>query len=682
TLNNSTIQNPVATPTATTTYTVTITDSRGCTTTATTTVTVVPAQCAVTLNRDIASGTFLSSLWPANTMVSGQNIRITGTVYADVNITFANCNIIMQPNAKIQLQNSTIFKLTEKTHVYSCTDMWDGIYSSSPTQKIIVEQNAFVEDGLNAIVSENGGQYDISTSIFNKNLIAIDIRTFNNNSGTNYPGVIRKNVFTSRAIPSNAVPSSNAGMATVLSNINSYPAANTKAPYPIQKGAYGVNITDVNGSFGVNIGFGGLMPDGTSAVNTFEGIMVGVNVVRSTVKIYNNSFVNLLNPNLCIGCYNVKGYGVKATGTSTGNYSIVVGFSGQYNNNTFNNCYRAVETYEYKNVDIGYNIINNSITASGSTPGYGNGGILVMKPASASSINVLQNNINNCSFAIWLGFAYSSYTIDTYSMQVNGNTISANSNGYCTNGVYINALSSATINTPATSEIMDNIITEATNGISISNFKKIINIKENSITTRYASTGNTNGIKLVGCQNLVVENNHTKYNNVGGLAYNIGSNLSSYGIYLQNSTNMLIKCNEIDDAARSMVFEGTCTSSPYLSGYGIFQNTMSRAQDGFVLLNNGVIGQQGAQSGFFSYASNNYWDNTTTPTFTRSQTYTDNSPNANTTSRLFMNNTALTFPTNNQTTTPGNEYMSGVGLGLNISTAIPTACGRVPAMAP
>jgi hypothetical protein len=671
-LSSSTIQNPVATPTVTTTYTVTITDSRGCITTATTIVTVLPPQCSVTLNRDIANGTLLSSLWPANSMVTAQNIRITGTVYADVNVTFANCNIIMQPNAKIQLQNSTILKLTEKTHVYSCTELWDGIYASTTTQKIIVEQNAFIEDAQNAIVSENGGQYDLSMCIFNKNKIGLDVRAYTNNSGSNYPGIVRKTLFTTRNIPSNQVPSSNLTMASILSNITSYPISNTKVPYQYQKGIYGVNITDVIGSFGINIGYAGLMPDGTSATNYFEGIHVGVNATRSTFKVYNNNFQNLVHASsTCIGCMNPVGAGVKAKGTNTGTYAAVVGFSGSYNNNTFYNCHRAVEISEYKSSYVGFNTIDNSVTASGLTPGYGNGGIYVLKPAAANSINIQYNNVNNCATGIWTGYNFSAYSVDTYTLQINNNTISANTNGYCTNAIYLNTYPTATITTPSTSEIKDNSITQATNGISISNFKKIINIKTNSISNRYAASGSINGIKLTGCQNLVVENNHTNYD--VATASLINGNLAAYGIYLQNSSNMIVKCNTIEKAARSMVFEGTCTSST-TAGFGITRNTMIKAQDGFVLKGSGIIGQQGNSN---TIKSDNVWDLTAGNYFTTSQTNVELGSDANL-SKLYVTNLTsglVTRPVLNSG--GGSQYFWSTSLLSSTGTA--AVCGFVPA---
>jgi hypothetical protein len=672
-LNNPAISNPIASPTTTTNYTVTVTDSRGCTATSTVTVTVSLAQCSVTLNRDIANGTLLSSLWPANSMVTAQNIRITGTVYADVNVTFANCNIIMQPNAKIQLQNSTILKLTEKTHVYSCTELWDGIYASTTTQKIIVEQNAFIEDAQNAIVSENGGQYDLSMCIFNKNKIGLDVRAYTNNSGSNYPGIVRKTLFTTRNIPSNQVPSSNLTMASILSNITSYPISNTKVPYQYQKGIYGVNITDVIGSFGINIGYAGLMPDGTSATNYFEGIHVGVNATRSTFKVYNNNFQNLVHASsTCIGCMNPVGAGVKAKGTNTGTYAAVVGFSGSYNNNTFYNCHRAVEISEYKSSYVGFNTIDNSVTASGLTPGYGNGGIYVLKPAAANSINIQYNNVNNCATGIWTGFNYPSYSIDTYTLQINNNTISANATGFCTNAIYLNAFATATITTPSTSEIKDNSITQATNGISISNFKKIINIKTNSISNRYAASGSTNGIKLTGCQNLVVENNHTNYD--VATASLLNGNLAAYGIYLQNSSNMIVKCNTIEKAARSMVFDGTCTSST-TAGFGITRNTMIKAQDGFVLKGSGIIGQQGDAN---TIKSDNVWDLTAGNYFTTSQTNVELGSTA-ITSKLYVTSTTTTGLATMPTTNigAGIQYLSGTSL-LN-STGTAAVCGFVPA---
>jgi hypothetical protein len=422
---------------------------------------------------------------------------------------------------------------------------------------------------------------------------------------------------------------------------------------------------------------------GTSATNVFDAIKCGVYLSNTNATVFNNIFQYHSNPSsLCSGCINLAGYGVYASSSSaTASYSLQVGGNVNiYQPNDFKNNYIGVYSFNYRTNGVIKNTISNISTGTPPPFGYGQAGMFI-QPAQNNVLVLNENTITNCKEAIFVNLGTTTATSSIVAMQVNNNTITANATGFCTNGIYVTSLvaGSATVN----AQVKDNVITEAVNGIQLLNLKRTVNVQTNSCEVRYASTGNRNGIVAKGCQQLKIENNHTKYNNVGGLAYNLGGNLAAYGIYLQQSTNMLVKCNKIDDAARSMVFEGTCTSSPWLAGYGIFQNTMSRGQDGFVLLNNGVIGQQGAFTPpFFNYASNNYWDNTTTPTFI-SQTFMDNTFNANSTSRLFMNNTALTLPTSNFSSPAGFQYIStGTSPGLNIATAVPPACGPVPAIAP
>ncbi|MBA3705040.1 MAG: T9SS type A sorting domain-containing protein [Bacteroidetes bacterium] len=140
---------------------------------------------------------------------------------------------------------------------------------------------------------------------------------------------------------------------------------------------------------------------------------------------------------------------------------------------------------------------------------------------------------------------------------------------------------------------------------------------------------------------------------------------------------MLVKCNQVDDAARSMVFEGACTSilttntSPTV---GITQNTMHRAQDAFVLKANGVIGSQGSST----VACNNIWDLSSSPNFANSQTYTDATTGTNTNSKLFMSSSLIPIPANNKTNSLNPSDIYTLNTGLNTSTGTPGTCSPVP----
>jgi len=665
-LSSTTVSNPTASPTTTTTYTVTGTAANGCTGTATVTITIVPPQCDLVINYDIPNGTYLSTIWPANTMVGTQTIRISGTVFADANIGFSNCNIIMEPNAKIQLQNTTTFRLTEKTHVYSCIEMWDGIYSSSTHQKIIVEQSSFIEDGLNAIVSENGGQYDISNSIFNKNHTAIHVKNYVNNSGTNYPGFIRRSVFTSRNIPFSTNPSFNLPYLTVLTNLTSYSPSNTKPPYALQKGVYGVNVTDVT-NIGINIGDLGLMPDGTSATNTFEGIMCGINAERTILKVYNNAFKNLINPAACFLCTNVSGYGVRAFGNSSNVYNVVIGITGNQYNNTFYDCYRAIDIVDYTSIEIGSNNIGNSVTAPGTTAiGLGNAGIFI-KPVANNYIDIQLNDISNCKTGIWINRTGTG--INSNQILISDNTIAANASGYCNNAINLSDASNSGSTTPVDKiKIQYNNITQVYNCINAVNVKNSLVIRSNSQLQLRNNGTAVSAIRLQNCNGAKVHDNQNI--TIFPVASPVTStNINFKGIYVITSTASQITCNKISDMGESMVFQGLCASSV------IRNNTLDKGNRGLVLRTNGEIGSQGN----FSLPCGIWWPSAGS-TFT-AHTYTDATANANMNSTLFINNTGAPggytgVPTINSNAPLSTAYSVALG-GLISTFGSPINCNNV-----
>jgi hypothetical protein len=668
TLNSSTIQNPVATPNVTTTYTVTTANSYGCSSSATTTVTVIYPQCNLTINYDITANTTSSALFGTGTItVTNKNIHIADGVILTVDdfTTFSGCNFNMGAGAKINIASvdSKTCTFTNKTHLFACGNMWDGIYTTKGCT-LNINGDCLIEDAQNAVVAELAGYFTINTAIFNRNYISVYVLA--DPSGTY--GTIVNTIFTSRYIPSPG------GLANVnnytVATINSHPlagfsAANMKAPNSQKNSPYAIYAIDIAN---FNIG------SASAGANIFDNVGCGIYLDKTNATIYNNKFQNIVNAPSCIGCPPISGKAIYTSGTTTGVYTVTIGGASANQSNVFNDVFYSMHLTNYKTNNVLNNSISNTITLTG-TYGTGQYGI-VIQPAQNNTMDVENNTISNCANGIWFNRNNSS-SISTLNLIADGNTISANSNGFCTTAINVTDLSAGTSVVPTISEIKNNVITETVTCISLSNVKKPLNIESNSVTVRYATTGARNGIKAVGCIGTSIINNHTKYNNIGGYAYTSTGNLSAYGIYLQNSTNMLVKCNQIDDAARSMVFQGTCTSSLTTNTsptVGITQNTMHNAQDGLVLLGSGIIGVQGSTT----VASNNYWD--AASTFLRSQTYTDNTNGANTASKLFMNTGASTFPTLNGSSIADPYTSTGGTIGLNTSSGAPATCGSVPAI--
>jgi hypothetical protein len=674
-------------PPATTTYTVTG-FANGCSNTASVTVTVAPTPCSIPFDYIIpAAGANSSALFGGQTTLTNKNILALGSLTIDNNMTLSGCNVVLYPSVRISLTSGNL-SLINRTHLFACTNLWDGIYVNSG-RTLSTGSSTFIEDGTMAVHVANGGTANIDQTIFNRNLFAVELTA---NTGTVSPISITGSVISSRTIPFYAVPSLNLSVSAVFANITSaspYPIVAIKAPYNNIRACYGIDATDVNT---LNVGTAS-----AGTTNIIDAVMDGVNLIRSNAVIYNNQFQFILGysvPPCVLGqtitCYNESGYGVKAVGatTGTGTNSVVIGGAGSYQSNSFLNIYKAINLSLYQGNTIMNNSIDNIFTGNFSTNiiSYGDFGIYV-NPAANSTVKISnQSLIRNCETAVWANFTYS---VPVYSnvLQIDNNTlITANPSGHCNTGIYVTGLTSNP--SPSVWEINSNTITEASNCIFLSNLNlpgtltsgSTCTVSQNSCMVRYAATGALSGIKVTGCNGINVTNNHTKYDATS--AYALTGNILAYGIYLQNSNLIGLHCNQLDNAARSLVFDGPNFSNfPASVGQpwtGYSQNTIHNAQDGLVLLSAGTsIGGQGSPA----VPSNNYWDMTSV--FSNSHTFSNANCIVTGASNLYVNNiptgAAATLPTIHKGSfpfaAPGSVACSNFILG---NGAGPGPCGAVP----
>ncbi len=676
----------VFTPASTTTYTVTG-SSNGCSNTATILVTVAPSPCNLTFDYLVpATGATASSLFGGLTTLTNKNILVTGPLTIDNSMTLTGCNVVLSPLVKITLTTGNL-TLNNQTHLMACSNLWGGIYVGSGTT-LATTGSVFIEDGTMAVNIANGGKALIDQTIFNRNLFAIELTA---NTGATSPLSLTGSVITSRTIPFYPIAASNFSVASVMANVTAsatpYPIAAIRAPYSNIRACYGIDATDVN-TLTV-----GLASAGKS--NCIDAVTDGVNLTRTNAAIYNNQFQYLLGyttVECALGqpCYNESGYGVKAMGVSsgTGTNSVTIGGTGSYQANSFLNSYQAMNLTNYQNNTVLNNSIDNVLTGTFSlfSIGYGDFGVYVAPAANSTVMINNQSLIRNCQTGIWVN-CNSADASEVKVMQVDDNAlITANSAGHCTTGIYVTGLMASggapTLSGSTIWEINGNTITEAASCISLSYLAPSTvegSVNNNSCTVKYAATGALNGIRAVGCNFINISNNHTKYD--VSSAYASTGNILAYGISLQNSVLMGIHCNEVDGAARSLVFDGQCTSTFGFgtSPQGVSQNTMHNAQDGLVLLTSGTtVGLQGSVT-----PSNNYWDMSSV--FSNSQTFS-NTPTevsgAGTTLGVSPITTGMaTMPTINKgsypfTTVP--PAWSGWGSLFPNGDAPPPVCGAVP----
>ena len=649
-LSSTTVANPVATPTVTTTYTLVVTNSAGCSATTTVTVTVNPqCLCTLTYDYDLTSSTSTSVAFPSLTGLTHKNIRVNGTLTIDGGgFNFSGCNIVMLPGSSIQTTSGSILYITDRTHIFSCDGMWNGItlVSGSSAQ---IKNASIIEDAIRAVKIDQGATAQVEFCVFNRNYTAVEVTA---NTSATSPLSMLGCVVTSRDISFNCNTTLNPDASTVWTNIvaGAYSSINMKTPFHSYKSIYGVLATDVNA---LDVGSDLY----AYFFNGFDNLAsTGVHLTRTNAKVRNNQFRTITNAPTCLSCTPLLGMGVYATGSTTANYTLIVGGAAAFQPNTFTDIYASVESVNYQLNSVRGNTITNSTTSSSMFGAFGNRGIKIT-PMSGNMVRVSENTITNCITGIWVN-RNNANAINANALWVDYNSISANASGFCTNAIQVTDYAPGTTVVPTSSQITFNTIVESANCINLSNVKKPLSVLSNSCMVRYQAGGNTNGIKAINCQNVTIQQNRVKHNAATGGAF--GGNILTYGIYLKNSPGMIVKCNIIQDAARSLVFEDGC-----LSPHGITQNTFRSTQEAFVLLNAAaVIGQQGTAGA----KSDNIWDLTTTiPVHVRTLSTTPLD--------LYV-----TWLTSGATET---EPFSFAGTGtINVFASgggTPAACGPVPA---
>jgi hypothetical protein len=127
-----------------------------------------------------------STIYPSGTKLDIEGIL---NIYADVTIEGSSeiylgamAKIVVHDNVTLTVKGSV--KIQQMCHYH----MWDGIYATGTTSKIVFKSDAtgspIVEDAINGIVSLNGGSLNITSTEFNENYCGIKILDY----GPGIPG--------------------------------------------------------------------------------------------------------------------------------------------------------------------------------------------------------------------------------------------------------------------------------------------------------------------------------------------------------------------------------------------------------------------------------------------------------------------------------------------------------------
>lgn len=625
--------NPVTVnPTANTTYTVTGTAANGCTSTATVLINVLQncCQAPVQLGTNLTNATVGTGSYALN-----QNLTTNG------NVIIAGADIKIYSGISITVQSGTL-TITNSgasfSHLYACQDVWAGI-TVMPGCTLRIVNNTMIEDAVYATRSIAGGAVIIRDAIFNKNFYSFDASIYQN---TVHPFSVERSVFTCRMIPPGLTA------AVVISTLSTYLPATMIGSYSALRSYTGINATDV-----LQLNVGAAV---TAAQNYFDNMDHGITVSGTSLNVTNNVFQNMkgtfmvsaIAPGVAISAKNPNFNALNPNSF----ISISIGGAAANQPNTFNDCFAAVDIEDYVNTSI----LNNSISSTttvifpNSTTNLNGAYGVQIRTHYSTMMDVVNNTITNQSTGIHVILSPSSPILLNYqTINLNSNNVTAGSTNatIMQTGILAESIKSVRFGTNQYLNIQFNTVLQANTCIRMRNIIGAGRIQFNPDLFIRPAPGNTistnrAGIRVENCQvTLVTDNPNIRST---GTNFSLALHKNIRGIYTSNSPQTTVTCNKIFTTGQSIVFEGPCLVSKF------FGNTMQNAYDGFVMLNNAVIGQQGDNT----HPTDNRW----TGAFSHFKTFTDNTNGSNIHSPLYVRtNVGPYYPNTNGTTQPaGNEY--------------------------
>jgi hypothetical protein len=561
---------------------------------------------------------------------------------------FLNGEFLISQGVSITVANGGQLNLVG-AHLYGCVDMWEGINVLDGGKVIMQVYNNvgnMIEDAETAIqVSNNtssGTVLDISSTVFNKNYIDIDLSSCPSSSF-----VIHSNVFTSRnfTFTSTSWPQasltdlrSTTGGTNVLHGpyeLQSQPLATLKSPRLGEYSRTAIWMSSVGTTAGTypsltfNSARVGLTPatNPENYFNLFDCHRNFIEAHNSNLRLVNNVFQNTIafaNTVLKLAMINFS--------ATTSDKSLDMLAAQPNVGNRFYDFHEGIHAINACDFKV-ENAVFRSSDGVGTSPMATNwiwGKDAISAQSSAFRNYIISNNeFNNIHYSIVLGTAGG--TVNSIAIQ--SNTFSPTL-GISSTSTLVNLLNRPIglstpfqVYSPAGSNginISNNVIYRAANGIWVNGFSlqgsggacgEQLSIENNSVLLEEVSYAPIQ-------QGIAITNNLPLYSGTGcpwpsagaagfrPIASNTVSlfngNLSSTKIAMFHTFNsagvsvppLFMTCNEASDAHEGFAFEGW-QQGVYWRG-----NKMDNLGRGMILKNGGVIGQQGTQAGA---PSDNEW---------------------------------------------------------------------------
>ncbi len=524
------------------------------------------------------------------------NIYINGDLIINVTSwTFLNCpNIFLGPNARILINPAETLKILSTpggSTILSagCFYMWDGIYIPDKNTHLIVnaatQYNTIIKDAINAVVSDNGGDFQITNSWLYRDYTGIIVK--------NYPTFAHTGFIYSSKISCDGLQN--------LENYYRYTILHSN----IAKTDTGIAIHDVK-----QIAIG----DPSFGQNTFDNLQMGIRDSNCTiVTIQNNLFKNI-NTVWVPNCFNcsplpVKGRCIWSTGSA--DYVLqnqLIGGATSAQTNIFKNCTYGILVDKNIKMTITGNQFSDMYY---SNPNYDCYAIEVFNLNKYYGLDISNNTFSNFKTGVYV-FNITEDGLMTHSVNIYNNIFNSQNGASTGNyGIILQNAVGMYINNSTWVIIKNNTMWNMLNrGIWLTNIPYAYigdpaNINSTndinfSSTPHYINTAK--GILIQHCDNTVINHNNITFPG------NPSSASNSYGISVETSGGLIsaVTNNSCSNAGTGINFLNA--TNPNLATCNIVSNYYY----GFNLqgspIGNQPTGLGTSQDNQWNYTTNQVWD--------------------------------------------------------------------------
>jgi hypothetical protein len=461
---------------------------------------------------------------------SEANFSFNGLIIINGNFTLNTKAIRLGPNTKIFINQGKTLRI-KSTTMSACDTMWAGIYI--PATAHLVDSSSYIYDAKNAIVSNDGGDFQIKNNAFLTNNYRNVVVNQYTGAGT-HPGKISQTTINCNATLKPQYP-----------------------PVAANRTYLGVEIFSVDKIF---------IGDTTaySKRNTFDNMEYGILATKTNIAVYNNKFLNINAPSMVIDPPTPPyGTAVGIIGARNSSTNAIIGganASGYVRSNYFNNCYYGIH----------FSSILNTIKAEYDT--------MVTQTYSLTfprGIYAYAGSINSSTFR------YNKVTNGAYGIQyvemgenkiVN---ISSNFIEKATTGI---AVTNAVLTLPYDFQVANNVInypvsySSTSTGIQVTNVDGIMTINnnrpypflsENRITFTVPNLNFTAyGIRVQNCYRAKIEQNSVK-NTSATVATTDAQAIRFNGIHVELSPNTYLCKDTTIKMGCGLRFVGTMPGSAF-----------------------------------------------------------------------------------------------------------------------